>query len=49
MYQGFYEKREFTTEDIVISIKSLIPLAKTEEQKILKLREWGYSGNIRIA
>nr|YP_010170870.1 hypothetical protein K8K75_pgp196 [Chondria tumulosa]QSD57011.1 hypothetical protein [Chondria tumulosa] len=49
MYKGFYNKREFNTQDIATSIKEMIPLAKSEEQKILKLREWGYSGKIKIA
>nr|ARW68198.1 hypothetical protein [Chondria sp. (in: red algae)] len=49
MYKGFYEKREFTTEDIATSINDIIPLAKTEEEKIMKLRNWGYSGKVRIA
>ncbi len=49
MYIGFYEKREFKTIDIIKSIKTITPLSKTEKDKILSLRKWGYSGKINIA
>nr|YP_009396709.1 hypothetical protein [Ophidocladus simpliciusculus]ARW65895.1 hypothetical protein [Ophidocladus simpliciusculus] len=49
MHIAFYEKREFTTNDIVKSIKYTIPLAKTEESNISKIRKWGYSGKVKIA
>lgn len=49
MYKGFYQQREFTTEDIAISINNMIPLAKTDQEKIIKLRTWGYSGKVKIA
>nr|YP_010851325.1 hypothetical protein Ycf46 [Echinothamnion hookeri]WGH14306.1 hypothetical protein Ycf46 [Echinothamnion hookeri] len=49
MYEGFYENREFTTIDIKKAIKNIIPLSKVERNKILNLRKWGYSGNIKIA
>nr|YP_009395488.1 hypothetical protein [Vertebrata isogona]ARW64491.1 hypothetical protein [Vertebrata isogona] len=49
MYIGFNEKREFTTKDIIISIKSVIPISKIHSSKILELRSWGYSGNVKIA
>nr|YP_009397546.1 hypothetical protein [Dipterosiphonia australica]ARW66732.1 hypothetical protein [Dipterosiphonia australica] len=49
MYRAFYEEREFTTMDIKHSILNMIPLSKTEHDKILKLRKWGYSGKIKIA
>ena len=49
MYQAFYEKREFTTEDISTAIKDLIPLANLESQQMLKLKKWASSGRIRLA
>ena len=49
MYHAFYEKREFTTEDICQAIKELIPLANLESQQMLKLQEWASSGQIRLA
>lgn len=49
MYTGFYNNREFTTTDIKQAIKEMIPLSTTEEHKIIKLRQWGYSGKIKLA
>nr|YP_009398154.1 hypothetical protein [Thaumatella adunca]ARW67340.1 hypothetical protein [Thaumatella adunca] len=49
MYIAFYENREFTTKDIKLSIENIIPLAHIEKEKILKLRQWGHSGKIKIA
>ena len=49
MYRGLYQKREFTTKDIVNAIKQMIPLSKTEEERIIKLRQWGYSGKVKLA
>nr|YP_009394864.1 hypothetical protein [Polysiphonia stricta]ARW63426.1 hypothetical protein [Polysiphonia stricta] len=49
MYKAFYEKREFTTRDIQKSIIRTIPLIKSEKQKIVKLRQWGHNGTIKIA
>ena len=49
MYEAFYEKREFTTEDICSSLKELIPLAQLENKQTLKLQSWASSGRIRSA
>jgi len=49
MYQAFYEKREFTTDDICKAIKELIPLAQLETNQTLKLQNWALSGRIRLA
>lgn len=49
MYEGFYHNREFTTKDIEKAINNMIPLSKTEIEKIDKLRKWGHSGKIRLA
>nr|QYB18921.1 subunit 4 of 26S proteasome [Climaconeis sp.] len=49
MYNAFYEEREFTTEDICISLKELIPLALLENDQMLKLQNWASSGKIRSA
>jgi SpoVK/Ycf46/Vps4 family AAA+-type ATPase len=49
MYEAFYEKREFTTEDICCSLKELIPLAQLENKQTLKLQSWASSGRIRSA
>ena len=49
MYQAFYEKREFTTNDIRNAINELIPLARIENAQMLKLKNWATSGKIRLA
>merc|ERR1712115_155172 len=49
MYQAFYEKREFTTEDICLALNELIPLAHLESNQMLKLQNWASSGRIRLA
>ena len=49
MYQAFYEKREFTTDDICNALKNLIPLAQLETQQMVKLQKWASSGRIRLA
>jgi len=49
MYHAFYEKREFTTEDICRALKELIPLAQLETNQTLKLQNWASSGQIRLA
>ncbi len=49
MYQAFYEKREFTTNDICTALKELIPLAHLESNQMVKLQKWASSGRIRLA
>lgn len=49
MYQAFYEKREFTTDDICCALKDLIPLANLESKQMRKLQNWASSGQIRSA
>ena len=49
MYHAFYEKREFTTEDICMALKELIPLAHLESDQMLRLQQWASSGRIRSA
>jgi SpoVK/Ycf46/Vps4 family AAA+-type ATPase len=49
MYHGFYEKREFTTEDICLALTQLIPLSQLENNQTLKLKNWAVSGQIRLA
>lgn len=49
MYQAFYEKREFTTEDISLALKESIPLVNLETQQMKKLQDWASSGQIRLA
>lgn len=49
MYYAFYEKREFTTDDICLALKEFIPLANLENNQMLKLKNWATSGQIRLA
>ena len=49
MYHAFYEKREFTTDDICLALKELIPLAHLESKQMLELQAWASSGRIRSA
>jgi hypothetical protein len=49
MYNAFYEKREFTTEDICLALIELIPLSQLENTQTLKLKNWAASGRIRLA
>jgi ATP-dependent 26S proteasome regulatory subunit len=49
MYHAFYEKREFTTDDISMGLTELIPLANLESNQMVKLQNWASSGRIRLA
>jgi SpoVK/Ycf46/Vps4 family AAA+-type ATPase len=49
MYHAFYEKREFTTDDVCLALKELIPLANLESSQMVKLQNWASSGQIRLA
>ena len=49
MYQGFYEQREFNTDDICLALTNIIPLAELEDKQITKLQSWAASGRIRLA
>jgi ATP-dependent 26S proteasome regulatory subunit len=49
MYLAFYEKREFTTDDISMALTELIPLANLESNQMIKLQNWASSGRIRLA
>jgi SpoVK/Ycf46/Vps4 family AAA+-type ATPase len=49
MYHAFYEKREFTTDDICMALNELIPLAHLESNQMVKLQDWASSGRIRSA
>ena len=49
MYHAFYENREFTTDDICLALKELIPLANLDSNQMIKLQTWASSGQIRLA
>jgi ATP-dependent 26S proteasome regulatory subunit len=49
MHTAFFDKREFSTEDISYAIKQIIPLAHIDPDRTDIVQEWAYSGRIRIA
>jgi ATP-dependent 26S proteasome regulatory subunit len=49
MRLGFNENREFSNEDILITIQNLVPLARTKRKELDILKEWSESGNVTSA
>ena len=49
MRVGFNDKREFNMEDLLKVIQKSVPLAKTKNKELQKLKEWADSGNISLA
>nr|YP_063508.1 Ycf46 [Gracilaria tenuistipitata var. liui]Q6B952.1 RecName: Full=Uncharacterized AAA domain-containing protein ycf46 [Gracilaria tenuistipitata var. liui]AAT79583.1 conserved hypothetical plastid protein [Gracilaria tenuistipitata var. liui] len=49
MYNAFYEKREFSTQDIINAINNFVPLAFTDTCNISAIQDWAISGKIRMA
>ena len=49
MLIAFNEKREFTTEDILIGLSQIIPLSQIEPERTKQLQDWAISGRIRLA
>ena len=49
MRLGFSKNREFTSEDILNSIQTLVPLARTKSKELQLLQEWSNSGRIKNA
>jgi hypothetical protein len=48
MYHAFYEKREFTTDDVCLALKELIPLAHLESDQMV-ITKMGFIWRIRSA
>ena len=49
MLIAFNEKREFTTEDILIGLSQIIPLSQIEPERTKQIQDWVISGRIRLA
>nr|YP_011007056.1 hypothetical protein V2492_pgp043 [Phaeostrophion irregulare]WAM64343.1 hypothetical protein [Phaeostrophion irregulare] len=49
MYVAYSEKREFTTEDILVAIKRTVPLVDIDPLRTELVESWAYSGKIRLA
>src|SRR4030095_5721792 len=48
MYDAFYAQREVTTADVLTAIQQTVPLARTMDEQINRLRSWA-SGRARAA
>jgi len=46
---GFNENREFNNEDILVTIRNLVPLARTKSKEIDLIKKWSESGNVTSA
>ena len=49
MYTGFDERREFTTADVLASLRATVPLSRTKQQEIDALVRWAREGKARLA
>lgn len=49
MYNAFSQKREFTTNDILIAIHQTIPILEIDPMRTELIQSWAASGRIRIA
>ncbi len=50
MYQAFYDKqRPMVTNDIVKSLKKMIPLAESQKEQVGKLRDWLREGRDHLS
>jgi hypothetical protein len=49
MYFAFSQKRDFTSQDILLQIKNTVPLAKLNSQTIGELQNWARTGRVRSA
>jgi SpoVK/Ycf46/Vps4 family AAA+-type ATPase len=49
MYFAFNQKRDFTSQDILLQIKNTVPLAKLNSQNIGELQNWARAGRVRSA
>ena len=46
MRLGYSKERDFQTEDLLISIQKLVPLARTKNKELTLLKSWFESGNV---
>ena len=40
LYDAFYEQRDITTESVLATLRQTVPLAKTMDEQINRLRSW---------
>jgi SpoVK/Ycf46/Vps4 family AAA+-type ATPase len=48
LYDAFYEQRDITTADILTSLRQTVPLARTLDEQLNRLRQWAV-GRARYA
>lgn len=49
MHEAFAQDREFTTEDIITVLRTTVPLSRTAQEHVDRLRRWAASGRARPA
>lgn len=49
MHEGYDERRDFTTADIMKCIGEMVPLSRTAEEQVEALRKWAAGGRARPA
>ncbi|HEY9722622.1 MAG TPA: AAA family ATPase, partial [Oscillatoriaceae cyanobacterium] len=49
MHEAFAEEREFTTEDLVNVLRGAVPLSRTAEEQVERLKRWAAGGRARPA
>jgi SpoVK/Ycf46/Vps4 family AAA+-type ATPase len=49
MHVGFAQNREFCTEDVLVALRSTVPLSRTAQEAIASLSDWARSGRARSA
>ena len=49
MHEAFAQHREFTTEDIVAVLRSSVPLSRTAQEHVDRLKAWAASGRAKLA
>jgi SpoVK/Ycf46/Vps4 family AAA+-type ATPase len=49
MHEAFAQQREFTTDDIVAVLRTTVPLSRTAQEHVDRLKAWAASGRARPA
>jgi hypothetical protein len=49
MHEAFAQQREFTTDDIVAVLRTTVPLSRTAQEHVDRLKRWAASGRARPA
>ncbi|MNS23714.1 ATP-dependent zinc metalloprotease FtsH [compost metagenome] len=49
MHEAFAQEREFTTDDVVQALRASVPLSRTAQEHVDRLKRWATSGRARPA